>query len=296
MLTHENCPLCGSNEIYVLYICTDFLVTGTKFPVSKCTNCGFIFTNNYPEEEESGRYYKSDEYISHSDINKGLLFRLYHHVRKLMLSSKLRILKQESGLKTASVIDIGSGTGYFPQFLIKKGWECHGIEINKEARAYAKSKNSLILYSPREIANFKPESIDIITMWHTLEHFYNPGEYLSSAYRILKKGGLLAVAVPNHWSYDAKKYRDLWAAWDVPRHLWHYNPETIEKMADKYHFNIRSIKRLHFDTFYVSVLSEKHKNSSLPLVKGFITGFISWINSLLRIKTSSSLLYFFSKY
>ena len=296
MLNHNKCPLCGSDEIYVLYECNDSLVTGMKFPVCQCRHCSFVFTNNYPEENESDQYYKSDEYISHSDTTKGLINKTYHFVRKRMLLSKFRILKKESGLKTASVIDIGSGTGYFPMFLKKRGWECHGIELSKEAREYAQNNNGLLLSPPGDIEDFEPGSIDIITMWHTLEHFYHPGEYLGSAYRILKERGLLVVAVPNHWSFDAKKYRNFWAAWDVPRHLWHYNPDTIQILADKHHFKLQSMKRLPFDAFYVSVLSEKYKNSALPLVKGFITGIISWFNSLIRIRNTSSLVYIFRKY
>ena len=296
MLNHNKCPLCGSDEIYVLYECRDFLVTGKKFPLSQCRACNFIFTSNYPKEKDSGLYYKSDEYISHSDTEKGLINRIYHLVRKEMLSYKFRILKKESGLEKAYVLDIGSGTGHFPVYLKKKGWECQGIEISKDARDYAKRKNNLTLQPPGHIEHFESGSIDIVTMWHTLEHFYHPGIYLDEALRILKEEGLLVIAVPNHRSYDAKKYREFWAAWDVPRHLWHYNPDTIQKLAARHHFNLHLMKRLHFDAFYVSILSEKNKKSSLPLVRGFIAGFISWINSLANIRTTSSLLYIFSKY
>lgn len=295
MLNHNKCPLCGSDQVYDLYECRDYLVTGKEFPVCRCRSCTFIFTNNYPEEKDSVRYYKSDEYISHSDTDKGLINRIYHLVRKRMLSLKFRVLKRESSLKKASVLDIGSATGYFPLFLKKKGWECHGIEISDEAREYALIKNDLTLLPPDSIEDFESDSMDIITMWHTLEHFYHPGEYLDSSFRILKKDGILVVAVPNHWSYDAKRYGEFWAAWDVPRHLWHYNPDTIQMLTARYHFKLKVIKRLPFDAFYVSVLSERHQKSPLPLVKGFLTGLISWMNSLLSIKTTSSLLYIFIK-
>lgn len=296
MLKHNKCPLCGSDKIYVLYECKDHLVTGQEFPVSRCRACSFVFTNNYPEEKESGLYYTSDEYISHSDTTKGLINKIYHLVRKRMLSSKFRMLKKRSGLKLASVLDIGSGTGYFPLYLKKKGWECQGFEISENARKYAQSKNDLTLLPPDDIEVFEAGTIDIITMWHTLEHFYYPGEYLDSAYRLLKDGGLLVIALPNHWSYDAKRYREFWAAWDVPRHLWHHNSDTIQRLAEKYHFKLHSMKRLPFDAFYVSVLSEKYKKSSLPLIKGLMRGLLSWINSLVRIRESSSLVYIFRKY
>ena len=295
MPVHNNCPLCGSDSISELYECRDFLVTGNKFNVCSCNSCSFVFTGNYPGEEEAATFYRSEDYISHSDTEKGLFNKLYHRARSLMLSVKFRMLRKISGLKSAFVLDIGSGTGYFPLYLQKKGWQCQGIEISKEAREYALKKNKLSLLPPEAINDLKPGSIDIITMWHTLEHFYHPDDYLEKAYRILKENGLLIIAVPNHLSYDAHKYRALWAGWDVPRHLWHFNPSTIKVLAGKHHFELLAMKSLPLDGFYVSVLSEKYIKSSLPLLLGFITGFLSWVYSLFNTGRSSSVVYFFRK-
>ncbi|MDA3835721.1 MAG: class I SAM-dependent methyltransferase [Spirochaetales bacterium] len=295
MPIHNKCPLCGSGEIAVLFECTDFLVSGEKFPVSRCTSCSFVFTNNYPPEEKSAEYYRSDEYISHSDTGKGMVNRVYHIARKIMLWRKYRLLKNVSGLNNASVLDIGSGTGYFPMFLRKKGWECQGIEISEEARQYAVTNNNISLFSPGDISRYANSSMDMITMWHTMEHFYHPDEYLRFSHRILKETGVLVIAVPNHLSYDALRYGKLWAAWDVPRHLWHFNPDTIRIMAGKHGFTLKAVRRLPLDAFYVSALSEKHKQSSLAFMRGLITGFISWIHSMLKIRKTSSLVYVFSK-
>ena len=295
MISHNKCPLCGAGSIDVLHECTDFLVSGKKFPVCICTSCTFVFSTNYPDEQESAAYYQSEEYISHSDTGVGLMNKVYHIARKFMLSTKLRMLRKVSGLKSADVLDIGSGTGYFPMYLKKKGWECQGIEISREAREFAQSKNDLFLQAPEAINDFKTGSMDIITMWHTLEHFYNPREYLDFAYRILKKEGLLVIAVPNHLSYDAEKYKDSWAAWDVPRHLWHFNPDTIQILANEYHFKLQQKKRLPLDAFYVSAMSEKYKKSFFPLFKGMITGLISLCISIFNINKTSSLIYFFRK-
>lgn len=295
MPVHNKCPLCGSENIGELYECRDFLVTGDKFPVYSCSSCSFVFTGNYPGEEEAAAYYSSEDYISHSDTEKGLFNKLYHLARSFMLSVKFRMLRKISGLEATSVLDIGSGTGYFPLYLEKKGWQCQGIEISKEAREYAREKNKLSLLPPEAINDFNPGSVDIITMWHTLEHFYHPDDYLEKAYRILKESGLLIIAVPNHLSYDAHKYRALWAGWDVPRHLWHFNPSTIKLLAGKHHFDLLAMKSLPLDSFYVSVLSEKYKKSSLPLFSGFITGLLSWIHSLFNTGRSSSVVYFFRK-
>lgn len=295
MPIHNKCPLCGSGDIAVLYECADFLVSGGKFPVSRCKSCTFVFTNNYPPEDKASGYYSSDEYISHSDTGRGLVNKIYHIARKIMLGRKYSLLKRESCLHNASVLDIGSGTGYFPMFLRKKGWECQGIEISEEARQYAFSNNNISLFSPGDTGSFANSSMDIITMWHTLEHFYHPDDYLAFSNRILKQNGLLVIAVPNHLSYDALRYGGLWAAWDVPRHLWHFNPDTISIMAGNHGFTLKTVRRLPLDAFYVSALSEKHKQSSLPFPRGLITGFISWIHSMLNIRKTSSLVYVFRK-
>ncbi|MDZ7738875.1 MAG: class I SAM-dependent methyltransferase [Bacteroidales bacterium] len=295
MPIHNKCPLCGSGEIDLLHECTDFLVSGERFPVNRCKSCSFVFTNNYPPEDKVSEYYSSDEYISHSDTGKGLVNKIYHAARKIMLARKYRMLKNISGLDNASVLDIGSGTGYFPMFLRKKGWECQGIEISDQARQYAGINNNISLFSPDDIGSFADSSMDIITMWHTLEHFYHPDDYLISSQRILRENGLLLIAVPNHLSYDAIRYGSLWAAWDVPRHLWHFNPDTIRIMAGKHGFTLEAIRRLPLDAFYVSALSEKHKQSSLPFLRGLIAGLISWIHSMLKIRKTSSLVYVFRK-
>lgn len=295
MPVHNKCPLCGSGTISGLFECTDFLVTGDKFPVCSCSSCSFVFTDNYPRLEEAAAYYSSEEYISHSDTEKGILNKLYHRARSFMLSVKFRMLRKISGLESASVLDIGSGTGYFPLYLEKKGWQCCGIEISKEAREYALKKNKLSLLPPEAMNDLKRGSIDIITMWHTLEHFYDPPDYLDQAYNILKDKGLLIIAVPNHLSYDALKYGAFWAGWDVPRHLWHFNPATIKLLAGKHHFELLAMKSLPLDAFYVSVLSEKYRKSSLPLLRGFITGFLSWIYSVFNTGRSSSVVYFFRR-
>lgn len=295
MPVHNKCPLCGSADITVLHECTDSLVSGRKFPVRACKSCSFVFTDDYPAAEESHAYYQSKEYISHTDTNRGILNRLYHLVRSYMLSSKFRMIRRVSGLRKGTILDIGSGTGYFPLYMSNKEWKSTGIEISSEARDYAFSHNKISLLVPEAIEDMEAASMDVVTMWHTLEHFYDPGKYLESAYRILKSKGLLVVALPNHRSYDAAYYGASWAAWDVPRHLWHFNPETINHLVGKYNFKPVARYRLPFDAFYVSVLSEKNKGSHLPLIKGFIRGKLSWISSILDINRTSSLVYFFRK-
>ncbi|HUS86917.1 MAG TPA: class I SAM-dependent methyltransferase [Bacteroidales bacterium] len=295
MTEFKGCHNCGSKDNSVFIHCRDFFLSGEDFNIEKCNSCGFVFTANIPSEEVIQKYYRSKSYISHSDTRRGLTNRLYHIVRGWMLGRKLRLLKKASGKKVAKVLDIGSGTGYFQVYLTRKGWSVTGIEINSDTREYAKKNFSVESYSPDRMNQLDATSFDFITMWHTLEHFHDPEYYLKPAREILKDDGYLIIALPNHNSFDSEFYGKYWAAWDVPRHLWHFNPSSISTFIEKFGFKLRSAHRLPFDSFYISLLSERYRKSVFPVIQGSLIGFVSWITSLLRKKKSSSLIYIFEK-
>jgi hypothetical protein len=110
--------------------------------------------------------------------------------------------------------------------------------------------------------------------------------------RLLKPKGICVVALPNIHSFDAIHYGDFWAAYDVPRHLWHFSPSTFERFATKYGFSIFKIKPLPLDTLFISMMSEKHKKSRLPMLKGIFIGTWFRLKSIADIKRTSSLIYF----
>lgn len=295
MPDHKSCPLCKSDNIEEVFKATDYLVSGQEFPLIKCSDCFFIFTNEYPPENQAANYYISGDYISHSDTSKGTINKIYHLVRGYMLKRKFSMLRRVSPAGKQSVLDIGCGTAYFPLYLNQKGWHCKGLEISDEARKFAYEKHGLTIDKPEKIVDFELGSFDIVTMWHTLEHFYDPDNYMKNVHRLLRKNGLLVIALPNNSSYDAGYYSKYWAAWDVPRHLWHFDPHTIERYAGGHGFAPVKTFRLPFDAFYVSVLSEKHKGSGTAVIKGFFRGFISWFTALTRQSRTSSLVYIFRK-
>jgi 2-polyprenyl-3-methyl-5-hydroxy-6-metoxy-1,4-benzoquinol methylase len=176
-----------------------------------------------------------------------------------------------------------------------KNWEITGIEVNDQARNIASSQNGITLLPGNPERIFPDASFDVITLWHVLEHLHNPGTYWEDFDQMIKPGGTLFIALPNPSSFDAGFYKQYWAAWDVPRHLWHFTPGNIIRMAERYGFKLKNIRRLPFDAFYVSILSEKYRKSAFPEVKGMVVGSASWLVSLFRKRKSSSLVYIFKK-
>lgn len=295
MVHHGHCPLCFSEKLNKKFICTDHFVSGEKFPVVSCAECGFTFTQDHPDEHEAGKYYESEEYISHSDTSKGLVNKLYRLARNFMLGRKVKLVKRITGKGTGNILDIGSGTGYFLNSMKHAGWNSEGIEINEKARESSRFQFGLEVLSPSGIQKLKPGNYDCITLWHVLEHFHHPEGYMREIHRLLKPRGCCIIALPNSSSLDAAYYREYWAAWDVPRHLWHFTPGTFRKYCRRSMFLLTYIKPLPLDVFYVSMLSEKYRGSKLHFIKGIIIGGVFWLRSLFAKERSSSLIYVLRK-
>lgn len=145
------------------------------------------------------------------------------------------------------------------------------------------------------LPDYAPASFDVITLWHVMEHLEHLSETWERLYSLLTEKGVLIVAVPNCSSYDARKYGAYWAAYDVPRHLWHFTPSTIHRLAARYGFIMAERLSMPFDAFYVSMLTEKHMRHSCAFVRGMLTGVLAWFSSLVRKERSSSMIYVFRK-
>ena len=295
MVHHEVCPLCTSENIGVFLECTDHFLSREKFSLFNCTSCGFIFSQDYPGEGETGRYYESDEYISHSDTSSGFSNKIYRLVRDLMLHRKESIVKNTTLKKTGSLLDIGCGTGYFAGKMKSSGWEVKGIEINEKARAFGISNFGLEILDPTLISSISDNSFDCITLWHVLEHFHDPFKYSSEILRLLKPGGICLVALPNCSSADAYYYGKFWAAYDVPRHLWHFTPSTFRIFSEKAGFTLAKKMTLPLDVFYISTVSEKYKGSSFPFIRGIIRAKFFALRALFNKEKSSSVIYILRK-
>jgi len=292
MITHTICPLCSSAKTILYLKCTDHFLSREEFNLCKCSECGFVFTGHYPDEQNIGMYYGSHDYVSHDDKAKGFLNRVYLPARRIMLKRKGRMVEKAAGIRKGRILDIGCGTGHFAATMKQKGWDVTGIEPNIKARNFASGHFGLDVKSPDQISELPSGSFDSITMWHVLEHFHDPFGYAAEIRRLLKPGGLCLCALPNCNSSDAVHYRESWAAYDVPRHLWHFIPETFGVFVEKTGFRITEIRSLPFDVFYISILSERNKGSHLPFIKGIINGSLFAFLSFFDRNKSSSLIYF----
>lgn len=291
----DKCPLCEKSSFEKVMTCTDHYATGESFDLYRCKNCGFLFTQNAPVEAEIGRYYESPDYISHSDTKKGLMNSVYHRVRLLMLRKKVALVKHCSRLNNGNILDIGTGTGYFANAMNKAGWKVSAIEKNGQARDFAKEHFGIDVAPPEYLYDIEEKSLDVITLWHVMEHLEQLNRTWETLGKILKDSGTLIIAVPNSSSFDAGKYNEMWAAYDVPRHLWHFTPSTMQQMGLKHGFVLSERYPMPFDAFYVSMLTEKYKNNSFTFIRGLVMGFRAWIASLMKKDKSSSMIYIFRK-
>ncbi|TWV08278.1 class I SAM-dependent methyltransferase [Bacteroidaceae bacterium HV4-6-C5C] len=294
-LTIKNCPLCNGVQIDQVMACKDYYASGEAFELCRCHGCGFLFTQNFPVEGEIGRYYATPNYISHSDTRKGLVNFVYHWVRKYMLGCKVSLVIRESHKRKGSLLDIGTGTGYFPNAMQRKGWQVSAVEKNEKARDFAKKQFGLDVLPDNQLREFKAGSFDVITLWHVLEHLEDLNGVWEHLHGLLKDKGILIIAVPNSSSFDARKYQEHWAAYDVPRHLWHFTPDSIQRFGVKHGFILTGRYPMPFDAFYVSMLSEKNMNHSLYFIRGMLTGALAWFSSLAKKERSSSMIYIFRK-
>lgn len=270
----KNCPICDSTEKTMFITSKDFSVSGEEFSIMECTSCGFHFTSPIPDEEEIGNYYKSEAYVSHSSSKKGLINRVYHVVRWYSLKRKRALIGKL--VKGRSLLDIGAGTGHFLRAAKEGGWNVTGLEPDADARALAKSANGVDLLPVEELHHLNGQKFDVITMWHVLEHVYHLNRDVEKLISLLNSGGVLVVAVPNMASYDAKYYKQYWAAFDLPIHLYHFTIDDIKRFFEKHGMELVAVKPMLFDSFYVSMLSEKYKGGSI--LKGLLTGLKSnWL-------------------
>jgi SAM-dependent methyltransferase len=295
MVHHNVCPLCFSENIVLHHRCTDYFISKEIFPVYMCNSCTFEFTQDCPDETSIGRYYESDDYISHSDTSEGFSNKIYRIVRNFMLHKKRSIIENVTGQKSGSILDIGSGTGHFAATMKEAGWLVRGIEINQKARDYSISKFGLQVIGPEKTETLDVKDFDCITLWHVLEHFHDPSKYASDIFNLLKPGGICLVAFPNCNSYDAKYYRQYWAAYDVPRHLWHFNPVTFRLFSEKTGFTIEAIRSLPLDLFYISILSKRYMGSKAAFFRGILNALPFAVLAAFRKSKSSSIIFVLRK-
>lgn len=290
-ITHHACPFCQSSDIFPLFVARDYTVSQETFEIWHCETCTNRFTQSIPDAEQIGAYYQSASYISHSDTNKGLVNNLYHRVRNHTLRQKQLLMNKLTGKSAGVLLEIGAGTGAFAHTMLEAGWQVTALEPDNVARANAAKKFGLQLREANDIYSLPANSYDLITMWHVLEHVHDLHGYFARFRDLLVDNGVLVIAVPNYTSGDASIYQQHWAAWDVPRHLYHFSPNGMRTLAEQEGFYVKEIRPMWFDSFYVSMLSETYKHGKGNLPRAFINGFRSNMSALFNKERCSSLIY-----
>ena len=266
--------------------CKDHLVSEEEFEILDLGN-GILQTNPFPEDLD--RYYQSEDYISHTDSSRNFQDKIYQFVKSRMLSKKAKWISRHK--KEGRILDYGAGTGDFLNDMKTRNWEVVGVEPNPGARDLGLEKG-LDVYG--NLSEINSGEFDVITLWHVLEHVPDFENILRQLRSKLKKDGILVIAVPNYRSYDSYYYNNIWAAWDVPRHLWHFSRDGLKRSLEDLKFTFREEKPLVFDPFYVSMLSEKNKETKGSMLNAFFRGLLSNLSAR-STGEYSSLAYFFSK-
>ncbi|SHI67753.1 2-polyprenyl-3-methyl-5-hydroxy-6-metoxy-1,4-benzoquinol methylase [Mesonia phycicola] len=271
--------------------CKDFTVSKEEFQLVWNKEKDILITTPQPSPLELPKYYQTEDYISHTDASKSISDKLYQTVKSVMLKKKVKLINALSKKSTKRLLDIGAGTGDFLLSAKKENWEVEGIEPNDKAKQLAKAKGISLHLTTEELKN---KNFEVITMWHVLEHVPDVKKQLQELHSLLSNDGHVVIAVPNFKSFDANYYQEFWAAYDVPKHLWHFSQKGIKRLFKENQFKLVKTKPLYFDSFYVSLLSEKNKTGKSNLIKAFFLG----LKSNLKARSSteySSLIYIFKK-
>jgi 2-polyprenyl-3-methyl-5-hydroxy-6-metoxy-1,4-benzoquinol methylase len=288
------CPVCEKGNFNSFLTCTDYTVSKEEFNLVSCISCGFVFTNPRPTMETSGFYYKSEDYISHTNSNAGIMNKVYKAVRNKAIQGKLDLIDKYGPLPK-SLLDYGCGTGEFLAAAKHSGWVAAGLEIDQDARNLAKENHNLNVDSPDKLATLPNGQFGAITMWHVLEHVHNLKETIGHLRRILSSAGVLIIAVPNHQSNDARHYGRYWAAYDVPRHIYHFSKDSMTKLMTEAGFELKETRSLFFDPFYIALLSEKYKNGWSNPISAALVGMNTTRKGKTKVEENSSLVYVFGK-
>ncbi|HHG86554.1 MAG TPA: class I SAM-dependent methyltransferase [Bacteroidetes bacterium] len=289
MYTYSQCPVCKSKDFSEVFKAKDYTVSQEQFSIHHCKDCSHRFTNPIPTESEISPYYKSEAYVSHTNTSKGMINRLYQIVRRFTLRGKKKLVISASGKQTGVMLDIGSGAGAFLAEMKNAKWKAEGLEPDEDARKVAKTDFQVDARPISDFYELEEGKYDVVTMWHVLEHVHELDTYMEKILKLLKPGGTFLIAVPNYDSWDADRYQEEWAAYDVPRHLYHFRPESMKTLLKRTGFRLKRMKWMPYDSFYVSMLSERNRNGNI--VRGIWNGFCSFLVALFRTERCSSVIY-----
>ncbi len=286
------CPICNKEDITTLLHTKDYSLTMEDFQIIQCAHCTLEYTDPVPDKEFMAPYYNFPSYISHTDTKVGIINKLYHKVRNYTLTQKTNWVQSLFTGHKGHLLEVGAGTGAFAHAMISKDWKVTALEPDASSREKAFKNYKIHLLPIDTLFELTPSQFDVITLWHVIEHVHDLNGYLRAFNTLLKPHGRLIIAVPNYTSFDAKFYKNYWAAYDVPRHLYHFSPLSMYYLVKKHKMSIVQKKPMWFDSFYVSLLSEKYKKTGLwGMMRAFFVGGYSNLNALYNVDKASSIIY-----
>jgi len=286
------CPICNKTDIANLLHTKDYSLTNESFEIIECAHCTLRYTFPIPSIEQIAPYYNFPDYISHTDTTSGWMNKLYHAVRNRTLDQKSSWVQSLFTGYKGKLLEVGAGTGAFAHCMKEKHWEVTALEPDASSRQKALENYNLSLQTPDTLYQLAENSQDVICLWHVLEHVHDLKGYLKAFKSILKTNGRLIIAVPNYTSYDAQYYKKHWAAYDVPRHLYHFSPASIQFLLKQFDMQLVQTKPMWYDSYYVSLLSEKYKKSGfIGVIRALIVASISNLKAFNNSQKASSIIY-----
>lgn len=288
---YSACPLCGSNQLRPVAEVKDFSVTHQFFSLLECSECTLRFTQNAPTAATIAPYYQFEQYISHTNTNKGLVNKIYQVVRKFTGRQKRKLIEKASGRTGGALLDIGCGTGFFASTMQRAGWTVTAVEPDAGARKIASEQFGVAAHDSDHLYQLTEAQFDVITLWHVLEHMHQLQEVVAQLRKLLNPDGTIFIAVPNYTSYDATEFGACWAAYDVPRHLYHFTPRSMRTLLSAHQLMLTDLFPMWFDSFYVSLLSTSYRSGRPAYINAFITGLISNLRALGDREKCSSIIY-----
>lgn len=288
MTTSTFCPVCEGRTFTPFQSCIDYTVSQETFQLVTCSRCGFVMTNPRPDDESIGNYYLSEKYISHTNKAASIIDKIYLWVRSYTLRWKHDLVKAVAPKRKKRILDYGCGTGEFLKKCKDHQWEIVGVEPSLPARQRAQLLTGAVI--TEKIQKLQEKDLNVVTLWHVLEHVPDPNEIISEIKQRLTPDGTIFIAVPNYKSWDASHYQQYWAGYDVPRHLWHFSQDTMKALIEKNDLKLHAVIPMKLDSFYVSMLSEKYQNHSTGLsgmLKAIISGLISNWHARKKLEYSS---------
>lgn len=288
-----HCTICKSEQVSLLYSSKDLANTQEPFDVYSCASCENAFTANAPEAAVIGRYYNHDDYISHTETNKGFINNLYLKARNYNLSNKIKLIR--SYTSGNQLLDYGCGAGAFASYSADRDFSTLGLDTSPDALTAAQEKG-VKAFHVEHLPKLDSDTFEVITLWHVLEHVHELHSTLENLYRVAKSGAYIFIAVPNVTSHDAKFYGADWAALDLPRHLYHFTPSGLPALVEQFGFTAVAQHPMPLDSYYVSLLSEKYKGSLPKPFQMARAGLVATLSNIKKqSKNQSSIIYVFNK-